>query len=220
VDDIARDRESDSLSRHRLIGTHAAFLHALRIGRSYARTVIFYAYGQPRSGKLRAHTHLASTPFARIVEHVAEHLEQIGFVPAKAQCRIDLELCRDPFVCVDFRQCLEHALRCRPHGLRRDQTAASRRGGALQVIADDAVHPVDLFLERVRELRLRLVLVERAAHERERSLQTVRQIGERIAIALLSCALVREQRVQVFGDAPDLARVVAVDLGALAVLEL
>ena len=74
-------------------------------------------------------------------------------------------------------------------------------------------------VERARELGLRLGFAHRAAHECQRRLQAVCQVRERIAVALLLRALVREQRVEVVGEAPHLGGIVAGDLLLLPLLE-
>ena len=78
--------------------------------------------------------------------------------------------------------------------MRHHQRGPTGGGGALQVIADDAVHALHLLMQGALASAVGIDLTQLRAHHRKRSLQAVREIRQRIAIALLPCTLVREQR--------------------------
>src|SRR6185369_14033842 len=83
----------------------------------------------------------------------------------------------------------------------------------LELIFDDVVHPPDLLVELFRDCKLATIrAAEQVTHDRERRLEAVREIAQRVAIASQSLPLTAQQGIEIRGHAEQLARILCPQL--------
>ncbi len=88
---------------------------------------------------------------------------------------------------------------------RKDKVICNRGGRLAQLVAHDLVHAIDLLIEALAEM-LVPSFTEQRAHRRERRLEAVRQVVERVAIAIRPGPLGIDQQIHVAGNPGQLGR--------------
>ena len=89
----------------------------------------------------------------------------------------------------------------------------------MRIGATNVVWPPDLFEHGPAEVLALGARLELAAHDRQRGLQTVSEIGERVAVALQVIAFAADEFVEIRGQPRQLARVTIGQAFLLAVLD-
>src|ERR1019366_2670149 len=87
-DRLTHHRQPQPMTRHLLVGAHATLNDAHPVGRGDARTVVLDHDRQPlrqraRAIQLRTDRDARAAPFAGVIEHVTEQLEDIAGIAEK-----------------------------------------------------------------------------------------------------------------------------------------
>src|SRR6185436_10034263 len=130
-------------------------------------------------------------------------LEQVARIDRIGRSRSDRERHPDSLVGVDLCERSAQLLERLQHGVVSHRSATAAEDRALQLVLDDGLHAVQLWLEGSR---CRLSALQEAANCREWRLQAVREVPERRAVALEPLALADEERVEIARDAGQFAR--------------
>ena len=137
----------------------------------------------------------------------------------ETRARRDLELAEHAFVRVDLLEAAHDLLGVRLDRERHGEGLVAGRRRARELVRDDLVHAADLLEHGPAEILALLARFELAAHDRERRLEAVREIGERVAVALEAIALGVDERIEARRQARQLRRVGAPEMILAAALD-
>ncbi|MNN10909.1 hypothetical protein D3C81_1238450 [compost metagenome] len=181
------------------------------VGR-HTRPVVLDAQGQTPRRLLQAHAQLAQAQAVGVFQQVAQQLQQRALLHRYLRCIGQLQGHIHPLVPVNLGQGAAQAVeqRAQQHAVAHQATLAQAR--TLQLVVDLLAHTLDLALQHPRLLTLAAAHLQAFTHalqHRQRCLQAVRQVVQRIAVALALLALAAQQAVQRAGQAQQFTRVFA-----------
>ena len=101
---------------------------------------------------------------------------------------------------VDLGQRIQNLAGNRRRRQRNAERDASGSGCPLQLIVHRAVHPLDLIGQSLAQFPHIGIVLQRPAQHRQRRFQAMRQIAQRISVALEMGVALAEQRIQVGGQ--------------------
>ena len=163
--------------------------------------------------------HLRTRPLERVLQQVAEQLLQVAGFTVETRLGGDLEFAQHALGGVDLLQAGHDLLGLRFDLDRRGEQLVAGARGAGQLVADQVVHPPQLGFHLIAQLGLIGTAVQARAQDRERRLQAMRQVSQRVALAIQVLALALDKGVDAVGQRFQLARVRLAHSGGLAVLD-
>src|SRR4029078_8687664 len=217
---LTHHRQADALAADALVEPGATVEDAVALCDGDARAIVLDDEAQTvasRGGIGEAfgrEPHLATAPLERVVQQIAGDLGQIFPVAAEETQRRTHELAVDVALDVDLEQRRAQRFE-RGAYIDRCGTEAGAAGSScpLELIFDDVVHPPDLLVELFRDCKLATIrAAEQVTHDRERRLEAVREIAQRVAIASQSLPLTAQQGIEIRGHAEQLARILCPQL--------
>ncbi|MNN04025.1 hypothetical protein D3C81_1167400 [compost metagenome] len=181
------------------------------IGR-YPRPIVFNAQRQLPWRLFQAYPHLAQAQPVGVLQQVAKQLQQGALLHWYLRGLGDLQCDADTLIPIDFGQRAAQAVEQRLEQHAVAHQAALAQTGALQLIVDLLAHAFDLALQHPRLFALAAALAQALAdplQHRQRCLEAVRQVVQRVAIALTLLTFAVQQTVQRTGQAQQFTRVLA-----------
>ena len=201
------------MALHALVAAHAALQHQRDLFLRDAGTVVFHPQQQTGAtiGRTFAGFHgeqyPRTRPLERVLQQIAQQFLQVALLTIETRLRIDLEFAEHAFPGIDLFQPADDVLGAGLQRQRRREQLVSTGRRATELVTDQIVHALELFIEFRAQFGAIGAAVHPAAQHRQRGLQAVREVGEDIALTFEILAFAFDEGVDAFGQRFQLARV-------------
>src|SRR5690606_16868039 len=222
LDDIADHGQAYALSRVRRIQARPSADDPFALILRHPRTIVldpdFPATGQ--GAGTDADARQAQT--VGVLQQIAQQLQQGTLLDRQPGVLGHVQLQFHVLVPVHLAQRLTQFAGQRPQGGTVPDQPAAAQTGALQLVVDLLAHALDLIAQNARLLppgRLGAQILHHGLQYRQRRLQTVRQIRQRIPVTGTLQALAVDQAVERLGQAAQLPGMLVAQVLAAAALD-
>jgi hypothetical protein len=215
-DQGVHDVETESLPARAGVAARAPEQHRLAVRRGDAGAVVIDAQLQPVPVAVQAHSDTRTGVPDGVVQDIAQQLEQRPGLDAQAALLPQRRHQLHAVLLGDPPQCRAGTLDHRRQGHRRLEGRRPKALGLVQLVLDHALHAFDL----QQQLRpIGFAPLQPKAQCRKGGLQTVREIRQRVLLALQAVTLELEQGIDTVRQCLDLARVGAAEAAVLALAQ-